>query len=240
MGSTRFPKKILKAIRGKSLLGLHLERILKSKRITKLKVATTEEKGSEQILEIAGQHGVECHQGDTHNVLDRFYRTVEQEEADYIVRLTSDCPLIDAALIDQIIDFTIEKKLDYGSNTLEEVFPDGQDVEVFKYSALKTAWENAELSSEKEHVTPYIHKNSSFRGGSQFLSAAFPCKNNYSHVRLTVDEPVDLEVIESLVDDLGFNATWQEYTARYLKTDIQKLNQGIIRNEGYQKSLKND
>lgn len=240
IGSTRLPKKILKKINGKSLLEIHLLRILNSKRIDKVKVATTKEPEVEKIIEVANKVGVAYYQGDIQDVLDRFYQTLKNEKADYVVRLTSDCPLIDPVLIDKIIEFTLDNDLEYCSNTLEETYPDGQDVEVFKFSAIEKTWHNAKLTSEREHVTPFIYNNSDVKGKDLFRAMAFPSDNNYNHVRLTVDEPIDFEVIKQLIDEIGINASWQEYTDLYLKTDIGQLNKNIIRNEGYQNSLKKD
>ncbi|MCT4665390.1 MAG: aminotransferase class III-fold pyridoxal phosphate-dependent enzyme [Flavobacteriales bacterium] len=241
IGSTRFPEKILQEVQNVSLLELHLKRILKSKRIDKLKIATTNEEKVSEILDIGKKVGVETYQGDLYNVLDRFYQCLKGENPDYVVRLTSDCPIIDAELIDKVIDFTIENDLDYGSNALEEVYPDGQDVEVFKYSALVKAWEESTLESEKEHVTPFIYNNSSHYGKTLFKSDAYLSEVNYNHVRLTVDTPEDLVVVEKLIEQLGLDAGWQEYTNLYLESkNISSLNDTIIRNEGYLKSLKKD
>ena len=170
VSSSRFPSKILNTINGESLLEIHLKRILKSKLISQLIVATTKEEGVDKIINIATKCNVNYFQGNLNNVLDRFYQSVKNKKANYIVRLTSDCPLIDAELIDKVIRYTIDKNLDYCSTGLEEIFPDGQDVEVFKFSALEKAWKEATLNSDKEHVTPYIHKNSTYRNKSMFVS----------------------------------------------------------------------
>ena len=109
IGSTRLPEKILKTVNDESLLEIHLKRILKSERITKLKVATTTEPDSEKIVKIAKKVGVEIYKGSVDNVLDRFYQTALLEDPDWIVRLTSDCPLIDPGIIDHVIDLAISK-----------------------------------------------------------------------------------------------------------------------------------
>ena len=240
VGSSRFPNKVLKTINGESLLKIHLKRILKSELISELIVATTKEKEVDKIINIANECNVSCFQGDLNNVLDRFYQAVKDKNADYIVRLTSDCPLIDAKLIDKVIKYTIEKDLDYCSNVLDEMFPDGQDVEVFKFSALEKAWKEVVLASDKEHVTPYIYKNSSYRNSMMFKSDMYLFDTNYSHVRLTVDEPDDFVVIEKIIKELGTNKTWLEYTKYYLESGISEINRRIKRNERYQKSLKHD
>ncbi len=240
--STRLPNKVLKAINGKSLLEIHLERIKQSKKIDRLIVATTVNHADEPIVEICNKLGYTFSRGSESDVLDRFYQAVRQIIPQYIVRLTSDCPLIDANLIDNVIGFCIDNNLDYCSNTLIQNFPDGQDVEVFRFSALERAWKEAKQASEREHVTPYIWKNSSFNGGDIFKSAAYTEENNdFGHLRMTVDEQKDFDVIKILVDKLGTNKSWLEY-ALLIETnqDIKNLNGNIARNEGYLKSLKND
>ena len=241
IGSTRFPNKILKKIGNKTILDIHLNRVLKSKRISKLIVATTFEEGVEQILEIANNNNVAYYQGDTNNVLDRYYQAASKENPDFVVRLTSDCPLIDATLIDEVIEYAVKNDLDYCSNCLVENYPDGQDIEIFKFSALKKTWLEAVLPSEKEHVSSYIYKNSTFKNNTMFKAKNYSnISENYKNIRLTVDEKPDFEVVKTLVKNLGIDATWQEYTNYYIENNIAKLNANIIRNEGYLKSLKKD
>lgn len=239
-GSTRLPNKVLKTIKGKSLLEIHLERILKSKKISKLVIATTINKNDELIVDIATKLGIDFYRGSVDNVLDRFYNTAKCYNPRWIVRLTSDCPLIDASLIDEVINKAQKEDLDYCSNTLIEAYPDGEDIEVFKFSALEKAWCEAKLLSDKEHVTPFIKNNSSYLGGKIFKSNNFPCIYNYNKVRLTVDELNDFTVIEYLIDKIGFDGSWLDYTNEYLNSSISNKNNEILRNEGLLKSLKND
>ena len=242
MSSTRLPGKVMKQVDGKTLLEIHIERILQSRRITELVVATTTELEDEAIALLAARLSVKFYRGSLNNVLDRFYQAVAPLSPDYVVRLTSDCPLIDATLIDAVIDFTVDANVDYCSNTLEPVYPDGMDVEVMRFEALEAAWKNATLKSEQEHVTPYIYKNSDYMQGQLFTAKAFGLTTgNYSHVRLTVDEPRDLEVITRVVADLGLNKDWKTYADYYLtQPTIQALNANTTRNEGYSKSIKQD
>lgn len=241
--STRLPNKVLKEIQGKSLLQIHIERIKRSKNIDKLVVATTTNFTDEPIVELCKALGSPFSRGSEIDVLDRFYQAIEKEIPPlYVVRLTSDCPLIDSALIDSVIEYCIKNNLDYCSNTLDPHFPDGQDVEVFKFSALKTAWEAATQSSEREHVTPYIWKNSTFKGGEIFKSDNYTeGRENYGHLRMTVDEQKDFDVVAILVKELGLDKSWLDY-ALLLESnpEIQKFNGNILRNEGYQKSIQND
>lgn len=240
-GSSRFPGKILKTIQDKPLLEIHLKRILQSKKITQLKIATTTEEGADLIVKIGEKLGITSYKGSVDNVLDRFYHTALPENPDYVVRLTSDCPLIDPNLIDLVIDKCIATGVDYVSNALNPTYPDGVDVEVFKFSALKKAYEEAELKSDKEHVTPYIWRNSSEKGGNLFTSFSVENPVDYSALRITVDEEKDFLLIKNLIEKLGIDKTWQEYADFILQNaEIKEINKEYKRNEGYYKSIKND
>ena len=242
-GSTRLPAKILKEVDGKTLLEIHLSRILQAKKINKVKIATTDEEGSKFIVAVADKLGIAYHKGSVEDVLSRFYCTAELEHPDYVVRLTSDCPLIDPSVIDDVIQFAIDGDYDY-VHTDPECFPDGLDTEVFKFSVLERAFSEANLKSEREHVTPYIWKNGSAYGGQIFKTANFQNKfGNYNakDYRITIDEPEDFEVIKSLIQNLGISRNWKEYID-YLEEhpDIKSLNSKFDYNEGYEKSLRND
>ena len=212
IGSTRFPQKVLKKIGEESLLSIHLKRLKKSENASKIVVATTFENESDKIVEIAMLENIEAVKGSTHDVLDRFYQAAKNDKPDFVVRVTSDCPLIDHRLIDQVIEMTVQNNLDYGANILLEEFPDGQDIEVFKFSALETAYKEAFLKSDREHVTPYIKRNCITNMGNLFTSESIENDINYSSVRMTVDDIHDFNTIKILVEELGFNATWEEYT----------------------------
>jgi len=239
-GSTRLPGKVLKEINGKSLLQIHLERLKKCKSVSEIIVATTTNSEDEIIFNKAIQWGFNAYRGSEIDVLDRFYQAVKDKKADWIVRVTSDCPLIDPLLVDNVIDFVQANNTDYGANILIENYPDGQDIEVFKLSALEAAWQSAKLPSEREHVTPYIRNNSDFKEGHLFSSINYPCEFDFSKIRMTVDETKDFELISILVNDLGTNKTWIDYANYIIKNDLVKINDSIIRNEGLLKSLKND
>ena len=241
IGSTRLPEKILKTINGESLLEIHLRRVLQSKMLTKLKVATTTEPDSDKINVVANKLGVEVYKGSTYNVLDRFYQTAIKEAPDWIVRLTSDCPLIDPVEIDNVVKRAITTDFDYVSNTLTPTFPDGIDVEVFKFTALEKAFNEAKLLSELEHVTPFIWKNSTFKNGNLFSSDCVMNEIDFSNYRLTVDTLEDYDVIKKLVELLGTNKSWMEYIEALKQyPEIKLLNDHNTRNEGYIKSINND
>ena len=240
-GSSRLPGKVLKKIAGATLLEIQLRRASRSGLTNKLIVATTHEPESEEICNIAAQCGASCFKGSMDDVLDRYYQAVKNEQADYIVRITSDCPLVDPVLIDEIINHTITNKLDYCTNAQSGTYPDGMDVEVFTFAALETAWKEANVKSEREHVTPFIWKNSSICNNTRFKAEHYSYIKDYSKIRLTVDEEADFILIEKLINKMGTHISWLEYTEYLIQhPDVLAINADIIRNEGYLKSIQHD
>lgn len=239
-GSTRLPDKVLMEVNQTPLLKIHLERLKKSKNVDKIIVATTNSAKDNIIEKLALDWGYEVYRGSENDVLDRFYQAVKGIKPSWVVRVTSDCPLIDPLLVDKVIEFTQANNKDYGSNVIDETFPDGQDVEVFKFTALETAWKGAIKESEREHVTPYIRNNSNLKGKDIFSAISYKNNIDYSKIRITVDEPNDFELINKVITELGFNKSWLEYTEYIINNKLYEINGNIIRNEGYLKSLKND
>ena len=113
IGSSRLPRKVLLTINDKTLLEYHLERAMQSKLVNKWIVATTDEPESDLICDIANKLQISSYKGSLNDVLDRFYQSVKNENPDYVVRVTSDCPLLDATLVDEVVQFCIDNKLDY-------------------------------------------------------------------------------------------------------------------------------
>lgn len=242
-GSTRLPAKILKKVGDKTLLEIHLLRILQAQSIDKLKIATTDEEGSKYIVEVADKVGVEYFKGSVDDVLSRFYGTAAPEKPDYVIRLTSDCPLIDPSVIDDVVNFAVEHDYDY-VRTDPRSFPDGLDTEVMKFSVLERAYNEADLTSEREHVTPYIWKNGTAEGGDKFKSYKLQNKQgeyDANIYRITIDEPEDFEVLKAVIEALGTDKSWKDYID-YLgeHPEIKSLNSKFGYNEGYDKSIKND
>lgn len=242
MGSTRLPGKVLKMIGDKTLMQIHLERLSKSITTNKIIIATTTNTEDDAIELLGKKLGFEVYRGSVNDVLERYYFAIKELKPQLVVRVTGDCPLLDHAIIDAVVMMVKTKinQVDYCSNTLEEHFPDGQDVEVVTFQALEKAFFEATLKSDREHVTPYIRRNSDTKGGALFKSMNFPCVANYSHVRMTLDEQADFDLISKLINNLGTNKTWKEYTEFILQNKLSALNEGIIRNEGYLKSIKSD
>ncbi len=236
-GSTRLPGKVLKTIQGKTLLQIHLERLKNCKRVSDIIVATTTSPADQFIYDKAIEWGYKSYKGSENDVLDRYYQAAKPFQPEWVVRVTSDCPLLDPKLVDEVISYTQTNKVDYGTNVIKELFPDGQDVEVFTFASLERAWHEAKETFNREHVTPYIRNNSDLLGGKLFTSINYLCDADFSKIRMTVDEPKDFELIERLVNDLGTDRTWKEYTLHILDNDLSSVNGGIIRNEALVKYL---
>lgn len=235
IGSSRLPGKVLLTINGKTLLEYHLERAKKSALVNQWVVATTEEEGANLICDIASQLEIGSYRGSLNDVLDRFYQSVQEENPDYVVRITSDCPLIDAELIDATIQFCLENQLDYHSNQSQEAYPDGLDVEVFSFKALSEAWKSATAMADREHVTPFIRRNAKTKVSNEGID------KKYASLRITVDEPSDFVLIRHLIEHLGADLPWKSYADYIMENQaIQNINHSIFRNEGYMKSKFNE
>tara|TARA_Y100001970_G_C14239879_1_gene864217 strand:+ start:664 stop:1395 length:732 start_codon:yes stop_codon:yes gene_type:complete len=199
MASTRLPGKVLKTICGKSLLEYQLERLNRVSSADQVIVATTKNKIDDQIVELCKILGVKYFRGPENDVLRRYYEAAKFSKAEIIVRVTSDCPLIDPNIIDKIIH-TFKKKFPlyvYVSNITERTYPRGMDTEVFSFKALKEAHEKATSLSEREHVTPFITENSkNFQIGTIFY------ESNESKYRWTVDTKDDFKLIHKIISTL--------------------------------------
>ena len=232
VGSSRLPSKVLKQMGETTLLEIHLINAKKSRLATQFIVATTEEPNAELIEEKAALQGWNCYRGSTDDVLARFYEALKAIKPDYVVRITSDCPLVQPEIIDKLVEYAINSKLEYASTS--ENFPDGVDAEIFTWEMLAMAFKTAKLKSEREHVTPWIRSNANKKGLLE------PQTNEFKDVRLTVDEMEDFNCIELLIERLGTDKNWTEYANFVIENPEYFKNQSIMRNEGYAKSLLND
>lgn len=197
MTSTRLPGKVLLPIAGQPVLEYHFERLKQSGYPVLL--ATTVNATDAPLVQFAQQHQIPVYRGDEQNVLSRFYEMAKAQQLDVIVRVTSDCPLIDGILIGQAIDGYLQQQDPrlYLSNCLERTFPRGFDFEIFSFELLEEAYRNARQPAEQEHVTPYINQNKSGRVHFQHITQT-PDTSSY---RITLDTPEDFELIRILIED---------------------------------------
>ena len=211
MSSSRLPGKVLKDICGYPMIHWVVNRAAKAKLVDELIVATTKDNMDDPILKWCLEHDIKCFRGDAFDVLDRYYQTAKNYQADVIVRLTADCPLIDPVLIDEVIKVFFKNEVDFAANRLPppytRTYPIGLDIEVASFSALEKAWRQARLPFEREHVMPYLYSVK-----DRFLTFILDAEKNYGNCRWTVDMPEDLEFIRALFNKLNcrINFSWRE------------------------------
>jgi glutamate-1-semialdehyde aminotransferase/spore coat polysaccharide biosynthesis protein SpsF (cytidylyltransferase family) len=234
MGSSRFPGKTLADLAGKPLLWQVVNRVRRAKLVDKVVVATTDKPADDPVAELCQREGWAWFRGSEQDVLDRFYRAAAANHADTVVRITADCPLIDPAVIDKIVDRFQKGDCDYVSNVLRYTYPDGLDTEVFSFAALERAWREAKKPAEREHVTPYL------RGG-QFRVANVeneaPAPGEY---RWTVDHPADLDFVRQVYAAFAQNGSFGYADIIRLlreRPELATIQTETITNEGYYISL---
>ncbi|WP_226000514.1 glycosyltransferase family protein [Paenibacillus sp. BJ-4] len=193
MGSTRLPGKVDLNLLGVTVLERVVERIKKVKQINKIVVATTDLTTDETIVKLAHKAEVEVYRGSESDVLKRYYEAAVTHNADVIIRITSDCPVIDPVIIDELITNYITGSYDYVSNTIERSYPRGLDAEVFSFASLEKAHLEAKKMEQREHVTPYIYQNP-----DQFSMLSVTCAKDYSNYRWTLDTAEDWELIQQI------------------------------------------
>ena len=237
MGSTRLPGKVLKPILGRPLLSYMTERLQAAKRLDRFIIATGDTPENQPIIDFCKKNYIDYFAGSEEDVLDRYYQAAKRYNANTIVRMTGDCPLIDPTIVDKTIQFFLDNRFDYAGTGIEPTYPDGLNVEVFSMAALETSWREATRIPHREHVTLFIKDNPQrFRIGR--------AKNDIdlSSHRWCVDNPEDFEFITQIITHL--------YPHKRLflmadvldllqqKPELQKINQHIARGEGLQNLFK--
>jgi glutamate-1-semialdehyde 2,1-aminomutase len=229
MGSTRLPDKVMKWIGGVPMIELLLGRLSQSTEIDEIIVATSKDEKNRPLAAHVRSLGYMVHEGSEDDVLDRYLGAATSADADVVVRITGDCPLVDPALVDEVIRGFEESKVDYFSNIQPPTYPDGLDIEVFTFQALQKAAREASKSFDREHVTPYLRENSAF------ARSALKHEEDYSKLRWTVDESADFEVIEKIFSHFApeIHFTWQQVLNLQKKSpEIFMANKQLNRNEG--------
>ncbi len=229
MGSSRLPGKVMKVINGKPLIELLICRLSKSKEIDQIVVATSSNKNNLPLIKYIRSLGYSCEVGSEDDVLDRFVNAANKHNADTVVRITGDCPLIDPILVDSCIRLFRDKGVDYLCNRTPPSYPDGLDVEVIKFDSLKKAAKETTSLYDREHVTPYIYQS------GKFLISTMQHSVNLSKLRWTVDDGKDFEVVEGIFNYFypNIHFGWEKILElEFLKPNIFMANKKTIRNEG--------
>lgn len=238
MTSTRLPKKVMLPLCGKTVLEIVIDRLGKYK--NNIIIATTDDGTENPIIEICKKANVKYSKGNTNNVLERYYKSAKEhgaKEHDLIIRITSDCPLIDSFMMEKVISMYNNGNYDYVSNRIKRTVPIGLDVEVFNFKLLEQIYYNATLDFEKEHVTPYVylsHKN-------KYKIGSFEDDEDNSHYRLTLDEEKDYIVIKEVYKKFNnsTNFTYKELIRMLQENDyIRQINLSVQQKEATSVAIK--
>ncbi|MDE1817931.1 MAG: glycosyltransferase family protein [Thaumarchaeota archaeon] len=249
MGSTRLPGKVLLEIERHPMLYHVIKQVRASKIIKEIIIATTIEQEDDVIAEYCKKNTVKYFRGSKKDLLDRYYQCAKKFRCDPVVRITSDCPLIDPTLIDKVIGKFMNGSYDYVANNLEKVddkwqnatcnFPQGMTVEVSSFEALEKAWKEAKKPSEREHVFPYVQFNPKL-----FKVSNLKNRVDFSFIRCTVDRKDDLSFVREIYSRVSkrkkFVSIKDILKIVKKEPELVKINNKIPFDEGYRKSLEED
>ena len=239
VGSSRLPRKALLEIDDQPMIGHVLNRALAINGVDGVVLATTVDPADDELADFARERKIPCTRGSQADVLDRFRQTAAEHSAAVIMRVAGDCPLLDPHVSGLVLaDYLRRGDVDYVSNVHPPMYPDGLDTEVFSRQALERAWCEAELQSDREHVTPYIWRNPGI-----FRLANVATEPSRAHLRWTVDERADLDFVRAVYARLYRGSIFgMEAVLNLLavEPDLARINAGINRNEGYVRSLRAD
>lgn len=238
MGSSRLPGKMLIEMNGKPIIDWVIERAKKIRGVDEVILATTTSEADDALAKRAVKNSIGVYRGSENDVLDRYYQAAKEARVDVVMRVTGDCPFLDPEVSGQVLTEFGKGGVDYVTNTKPPTYPDGMDTEVFSFGSLAKAWQEAKLSSEREHVTPYIWKN----------SAIFKIKNvvgtkDLSNLRLTLDTKEDYELLNKIAGEIArLNKSDLDSIVKIIESHRSWLaiNEKIGRDEGYAKSIKED
>jgi len=237
MSSSRLPGKVMKLLSGKPVIEHIFDRLYKAQKLDDIVLATSIDESDNLLEKFSKTKSYKCYRGSLEDVLSRFYCAARFYKADIIVRITGDCPVIDPKIIDELIDFFISGNYDYAS--LWGEFPDGLDSSIMSYATLESAYKNAQLKSEREHVCPYIENRP-----DHFLIGKYIKFKNQGHHRWTLDEKEDFLFLEKIFNSLYISNPDFDYDDIFKLLErnkmLTKINNHIIRNEGYAQSLEED
>jgi len=238
MSSTRLPGKVMMNVDKKNtLLYYVIQQIKFSKLANNIVIATTASEKDDTIVDFATKMGLNYFRGEANNVLDRYYQCAKNFSISPIVRISADDPLIDPMIIDKVVEKFYSDSYDYVSNTHPRTFPQGNEVEIFSFESLETAWRYAKKKSEKEHVTPYLYNNK-----EKFRIANVEHSQNLSFLRWTVDRQNDLNFVRLIVSKIQKIPILMTDILDVLAKEphLLDINKDHVVDEGYIKSIAKD
>ncbi|MSP59285.1 MAG: acylneuraminate cytidylyltransferase [Myxococcales bacterium] len=199
MTSTRLPGKVLRDLAGRPMLAQQIARLRRCQAIDALCLATTINATDDPVAALGAEEGVTVHRGDEHDVLARYLGAAAQCQADVVVRITADCPLIDPAILDAVVATLLATPCDYASNTLTRTYPRGLDVEAFHVDVLRRMARLATSPMAREHVTYFLHRERP----ELFLHRELTDTTDNSDLRWTVDTEDDLALVRRIYQEAG-------------------------------------
>lgn len=208
MGSSRLPGKALVDIAGMSMLARVIDRTRRARTIDRVIVATTTKMQDDRLVEHARELSAEVYRGEEDDVLDRYYQAATHYKLDVVVRITSDCPLLDPGLADEVVRPLLDSssRVDYSANTLRRTYPRGLDVEAVPFATLERVWREAQSVHERAHVFPYIYEHP-----DKFSMVGIADTVDRSEMRWTVDTEEDLLFVREVCRALGIGEfTWKD------------------------------
>jgi spore coat polysaccharide biosynthesis protein SpsF len=220
MGSTRLPGKALIDIGGMSMLARVVDRTRRATVIDRIVIATTVKPQDEAFVAEAKALGVDVFRGDEDDVLDRYYQAARAHPCDVVVRVTSDCPLLEPTIVDAVVEPLLEpgSGIDYRANTLERTYPRGLDVEAVPFTTLERVWRDARSFHERAHVFPHVYEHP-----EKFVLSGIMCPVDNSFMRWTVDTAEDLAFVRAVYAALGTREfTWLDVL------EILEANPGML------------
>lgn len=212
VGSTRLPGKVLLDLAGDAVLARCVNRTRRAQTLDEVVIATTAKPADDAIVDLCAERGWPCFRGSEEDLLDRYYQAAVAYQADVVVRITSDCPLIEPEIVDRVVREFLERQpdVDYACNVLpQRTFPRGLDTEVMRFDVLEQAWREDDNPAWREHVTPYIQRNPDLFRIHGVINGV-----DYSHMRWTVDTPKDLVFVRCIYDYFGHDRfSWRDVLA---------------------------
>lgn len=245
IGSTRLPGKVLYELAGMPMIQLVLSRLDRAARIDRIVLATGEGAANDGLAGVVSDAGYQVVRGPEEDVLRRYLIAAEEAGADIVLRVTGDCPFVDPTVLDALLDLRDQNELDYATNVKPETWPDGLDASVFTMETLRCADSEAKLLSEREHVVPWMWKQSSLEGGTRLKALNMAAPEDMSALRWTVDDAADYHLARAMVATLGnsgaVSAGWRDVRSAFeAQSSETRANQASPRDEGYLKSLQRD
>ncbi len=221
MNSKRLPGKVLKKItRNENVLEFLINRLSQSKKIDQLVIACSKNKKDDKLVKFLKKKELIYFRGDEKNVLKRFYLSAKQHDPDIIIRITSDCPFTDPKLVDKFLKIFIKKRYDYYGNINPRSFPDGFDIEIFNFKTLSRTFKSTKNRYDLEHVTPFMINSRKFKKGN------FSLKDNFSKMRVTLDNKNDLKLIRYLAKDTNSK---RYFSWRSILNKIKLMNKKLVK-----------